>query len=107
MQNSGEDGWAGTGAVDAFRPNGYGMFNMTGNVWEWVQDYFGPRPPIGRLPENNPTGPATGTRRLQRGGSYLCHVSYCDRYHVHSRTPNDPDSAAGHIGFRIAADVAG
>ena len=103
MHNNAEDGWLGTAPVDAYRPNGYGMHNMTGNVWEWVHDYFGPRPAIGTLPQDNPTGPATGQRRIQRGGSYLCHVSYCDRYHVHSRTPNDPDSSAGHVGFRVAA----
>lgn len=101
-QNTAEDGWPGTAPVDAFCPNGYGMFNMTGNVWEWVADYFGPRPAQTRLPLADPTGPARGHARVQRGGSYLCHVSYCDRYHVHSRTKNDPDSSTGHIGFRVA-----
>jgi formylglycine-generating enzyme required for sulfatase activity len=105
-RNSAEDGWAGTAPVNAFRPNGYGMFNMTGNVWEWVGDRFGPRPPTGRLPEFDPRGPDTGTARVQRGGSFLCHVSYCDRYHVHSRTRNDPDSSTANCGFRVACDSA-
>ncbi|SNT76248.1 formylglycine-generating enzyme family protein [Paracoccus seriniphilus] len=105
MRNTGEDGWIGTAPVDAFRPNGYGMYNMTGNVWEWVADLFGPRPPAGRLPDFDPRGADSGYARVQRGGSYLCHASYCDRYHVHSRTRNDPDSSTGNCGFRVASDI--
>lgn len=105
LRNTAEDGWLGTAPVDAFRPNGYGMFNMTGNVWEWVGDLFGAHPVAGRLPDLNPRGPQQGYARVQRGGSYLCHVSYCDRYHVHSRTRNDPDSSTGNCGFRIASDA--
>ena len=103
-ENTAEDGFVGTAPVTAFRPNGYGLHNMTGNVWEWVQDYFGPRPRPGKLPETDPAGPAEGHARVQRGGSFLCHVSYCDRYHVHSRTRNDPDSSTSNSGFRVAAD---
>lgn len=105
--NTAEDGYLGTAPVDAFRPNGYGLYNMTGNVWEWVADGFGPLPDGGRLPALNPVGTPQGYARVQRGGSYLCHVSYCDRYHVHSRTRNDPDSSTGNSGFRVAADIAG
>ena len=104
-RNSGDDGWIGTAPADAFAPNGYGLYNMTGNVWEWVQDYFGALPVAGLLPAQDPAGPEDGYARVQRGGSYLCHVSYCDRYHVHSRTQNDPDSSAGNCGFRVAADL--
>ena len=53
---------------------------------------------------DNPRGPATGTARVMRGGSYLCHVSYCNRYRVAARTANTPDSSTGHMGFRCAAD---
>lgn len=101
--NTGEDGFLGTAPVDAFAPNGYGLYNTTGNVWEWVENLFGPltgfQPTVDRTLEVS----ATGSPRVQRGGSYLCHASYCDRYHVHSRTRNDPDSSTGNCGFRVAA----
>ena len=101
-ENTGEDGHVGTAPVSAFQPNAFGLYNMTGNVWEWVADRFGPRPAAPR-PLVDPTGPAEGMARTQRGGSYLCHVSYCDRYHVHSRTSNPPDTSTGNLGFRVAA----
>lgn len=103
--NTGDDGWIGTAPADAFEPNGYGLHNMTGNVWEWMQGFFGPLPAASPMPPLDPTGPEEGYARVQRGGSYLCHVSYCDRYHVHSRTQNDPDSSTGNCGFRVAADL--
>ncbi len=103
--NTADDGWVTTAPVDAFEANGYGMYNMTGNVWEWVHDFHGPRPEPQLMPEIDPKGPSSGHARIQRGGSYLCHESYCDRYHVHSRSWNDPDSSTGHCGFRIAADL--
>jgi formylglycine-generating enzyme required for sulfatase activity len=103
-QNSAEDGHAGTCDARAFPPNGYGLHNMTGNVWEWVADRFGALPPARIPPVTDPLGPATGERRVMRGGSHLCHASYCERYFVHSRTSNTPDSSTGHIGFRVAAD---
>lgn len=100
--NSAEDGWVGTAPADSFPPNGYGLFNMTGNVWEWVADHFGPLPVTGSMRQEGPIGFPVGHARVRRGGSYLCHVSYCDRYHVHSRTSYDPDSSAGNCGFRVA-----
>ncbi|PJE28537.1 serine/threonine protein phosphatase [Pseudooceanicola marinus] len=102
--NSGEDGYIGTAPVRSYAPNGYGLYNMTGNIWEWVQDFYGPRPTPSRLPEQDPTGPQTGSARIQRGGSYLCHVSYCDRYHVHSRTWNDANSSTANCGLRVASN---
>ncbi len=103
--NTQEDGYLGTAPVRSFAANGYGLYNTTGNVWEWVADRFGPRPDS-KGPLRDPAGPETGHARVQRGGSYLCHVSYCDRYHVHSRSRNDPDSSTGNAGFRVAADPA-
>lgn len=103
--NTEEDGWLGTAPVASFPPNGYGLYQTTGNVWEWVHDFYGPRRAPERGAEIDPTGPKTGTARIQRGGSFLCHVSYCDRYHVHSRTRSDPTSSASNSGFRVAADA--
>ncbi|MBU2937747.1 MULTISPECIES: formylglycine-generating enzyme family protein [Pacificibacter] len=102
--NSQDDGYLGTAPAKSFEPNGYGLYNMTGNVWEWVQDFFHHAPPSSDT-LFDPTGPKTGEGRVQRGGSFLCHVSYCDRYHVHSRTQNDPDSSTSHGGFRVAASL--
>ena len=101
-ENSADDGFVGTAPVTAFQPNGYGLYNTTGNVWEWVQDFAGPRPKASPGAEHDPKGPSTGSQRVQRGGSYLCHESYCDRYHVHSRTKTEPDSSTGNCGFRVA-----
>lgn len=104
-ENTAADGHVGTAPVDAFAPNGYGLYNMTGNVWEWVADRFGPPPSAAGGPIVDPRGPNEGAQRVQRGGSYLCHDSYCDRYHVHSRSPNPPDTSTGNLGFRVAADA--
>ena len=95
-ENTAEDGYIGTAPVDAFSPNGFGLYNMTGNVWEWAEDFF---------EDQTRSGAPFGGAHVQRGGSYLCHNSYCDRYQVHSRTGTEPDSSAGHSGFRTAADL--
>jgi sulfatase modifying factor 1 len=103
-QNTCADGFDGTCPVDAFPPNGYGLFNTTGNVWEWTADWFDPtfRARDRRV---DPAGPPSGTHRVQKGGSHLCHASYCRRYRVAARQGNEPDSAAGNLGFRCAADA--
>jgi len=100
--NSCADGFAGTAPVDTYEPNGYGLYNTTGNVWEWCADWFDP----GYYPVSpgvDPPGPERGTHRVMRGGSYLCHESYCRRYRVAARSANTPDSSTGNLGFRVVA----
>lgn len=99
--NTAKDGYLGTAPVDAFEPNGYGLFNMTGNVWEWCADWWGTEHVLTAEGRRDPRGPEVGTGRVIKGGSYLCHESYCNRYRVAARTFNTPDSATGHMGFRL------
>jgi formylglycine-generating enzyme len=101
-ENTVADGHAGVAPADEYPPNGYGLHNTTGNVWEWCADWFDPgyyrlSPPV------DPQGPEGGTHRVMRGGSYLCHESYCFRYRVDARSGNTPDASAGNVGFRVAA----
>lgn len=88
--NSAKDGFIGTNPVHLFPPNGYGLHNMAGNVWEWTQDYWTSQ----KSPE-----------RVKKGGSYLCHRSYCYRYRCAARSQNTEDSSAGNLGFRCAKDA--
>jgi formylglycine-generating enzyme required for sulfatase activity len=98
-ENTCADGYYGTCPVDAFPPNAHGLHNMTGNVWEWCVDWFS-RDEHARDRRTNPTGPQTGTHKTTRGGSYLCHASYCRRYRVSARNALTPDSSTGNVGFR-------
>ena len=103
-QNTLEDGFLGTCPTDAFPPNGYGLYNMTGNVWEWCSDWFS-RDFHTRDKRTRPQGPRRGERRSTRGGSFLCHASYCRRYRVAARNSLEPDSTTGNTGFRCVRDV--
>ncbi|WP_396667505.1 formylglycine-generating enzyme family protein [Microbacterium sp. R86528] len=100
--NTLDDGFLTTAPVHTFEPNGFGLWQPIGNVWEWCADWFDPRY-YGVSPEQNPTGPDSGQARLLRGGSYLCHISYCNRYRNSARSQNTPDSSMGNAGFRTVA----
>ncbi|XP_066261558.1 formylglycine-generating enzyme [Euwallacea similis] len=87
--NTVEDGYLFTSPVDEFPPNKFGLYNMAGNVWEWVQDDW----------QSDPAN-----SKVKKGGSFLCHQSYCWRYRCAARSSNTHDSTASNLGFRCAAD---
>ena len=97
-EDTAEDGYAGTSPVRAFPPNGFGLYSITGNAWEWMADWFGAHHP--KTEATNPRGAKQGESRVMKGGSFLCHASYCNRYRVAARTQNTPDSSSSNIGFR-------
>ena len=100
--DTGADGWTNTAPVKTFAPNGFGLYQMSGNSWEWCADWFG-RDHLSRE-LSNPMGPTEGTQKVVKGGSFLCHASYCNRYRVAARTGNTPDSTTSHTGFRCVRD---
>jgi sulfatase modifying factor 1 len=99
-----EDGYSAPAPVDAFPPNGYGFYTITGNAWEWCSDWFHPTWHV-TATRKNPVGPQEGAAKVMKGGSYLCHKSYCNRYRVAARTSNTPDSSTTNISFRCVRDV--
>ena len=109
--DTGDDGFEGIAPVASFPPNGYGLYDITGNVWEWVADWYRSdyytmlaslgvaRNPLGPDTSLDPEDPET-PKRVQRGGSFLCSNQYCARYLVGSRGKGEPSSGANHLGFR-------
>ena len=110
-RNTAQDGFERTAPVKSYPPNGYGLYDMAGNVWEWCADWYDRdaykrlRPgavtvnPAGPSASNDPLRPYT-TQRSQRGGSFLCNDSYCSRYRPSARHGGTPDTGISHVGFR-------
>lgn len=95
--NTAEDGFPGTAPVGSFPPNGYGLVDMAGNVWNWTADVYVDRPGTDPIEDE--------IRRVTKGGSYLCHVSYCASYRPSARRGTPRDTGMSHIGFRVASDA--
>ena len=100
--NTLDDGYLTTAPVRTFQPNDYGLWQTVGNVWEWCADWWSPFS-YAAGPSQDPTGADRGEQRVMRGGSYLCHDSYCNRYRNAARSSNTPDSSMGNAGFRTVA----
>ncbi|MGA1621928.1 MAG: formylglycine-generating enzyme family protein [Synechocystis sp.] len=112
FNNQAQDGYEGTAPVASFPPNAFGLYDMTGNVWEWTADWYsGDRQ--GMAHQYNPQGPAEsesfdprepdGPKHVIKGGSYLCAKNYCSRYRPAARESQSPDTGTTHIGFRLAS----
>jgi formylglycine-generating enzyme required for sulfatase activity len=110
-ENTLEDGFYATAPVASFPPNGYGLYDMAGNVWEWCADWYRPDY-YAYSPRFDPTGPPDSfdpaepgvPKRVQRGGSFLCSELYCVRYKVGTRGKGAPDTGSNHVGFRCVKD---
>ena len=110
--DSGDDGFTGTAPVATYPPNGYGLYDAAGNVWECCSDWYSATY-YRSSPRNNPKGPETGVAgrdtnlqaKVRRGGSYLCADNYCRRYLPSARDNNPPNDAASHTGFRCVKDT--
>ena len=109
-RNDGALGWAGTSPVGTFPPNGWGLVDMIGNVWEWTTTEFSAHH-RGKPPQQNsccppPANPDPSVSQTLKGGSHLCAPEYCHRYRPAARSPQSQDSSTTHIGFRCVVDLA-
>jgi formylglycine-generating enzyme required for sulfatase activity len=104
QHDTGEDGFKGRAPVKSFQPNGYGLYDVTGNVWEWCADWYADNY-YERAARDNPVGPDGGTERVIRGGSWLCAENFCTNYRVAARSHATPDSGLNNLGFRCVRDV--
>jgi formylglycine-generating enzyme required for sulfatase activity len=113
--NNRSDGYAGTSPVEAFPPNGYGLYDVGGNVWQWCADWYRPdyygslaggvaRDPKGPESSVDPEEPGAA-KRVTRGGSFLCSGDYCSRYLVGSRGKSEVSSGSSNLGFRLVSDA--
>lgn len=103
-KNTVEDGFLSRAPVKSFAPNGYGIYDMTGNVWEWTADWFDENY-YENSPKKNPKGAANGEEKAIRGGSFLCAENHCSNYRVAGRSHSAPDSGLNNLGFRCVRDI--